>query len=50
VALLTFAAERRAAVPGDISYPPAWPTAANLLRAAAAGEWDRRTDGHRTVT
>jgi len=28
---------------------PAWPTAANPPHAAAAGEWDRRTDGHRTV-
>jgi len=29
---------------------PAGPTAANPPHAAAVGEWDRQTDGHRTVS
>jgi len=39
---------RRAAI--DRYRLPAGPTAANLPHAAAAGEWDRLTDGHRSVT
>ena len=54
VALPAFAAERRAAAPCccgagraaiDRYLLPAGPTAANLPHAAAAGEWDRQTDG-----
>jgi len=59
VALPAIAAERRSTVPCccgarraaiDRYLLPAEPTAANPLHAAAAGEWDRQTDGHGTVT
>jgi len=44
VALPTFAAAT------DRYLLPARPKAANPLHAAAAGEWDRQTGGHRTVS
>ena len=53
--LLTFAAEcyaagcpQRATI--DRHFLLAGPTAANLQRTVAAGEWDRQTDGHHTVS
>ena len=48
VALPAFAAARRAAIHRYLL--PAGPTAANPPRVAAAGERDRQTDGHRSVT
>ena len=58
-ALPAFAAERRAATACccgvgraaiDRYLFHAGPTAANSPHVAAAGEWDRQTDRHRTVT
>jgi len=60
VTLLALAADRRhaavdtdqkAAAPAAIDryYLPAGPRAANSPHRAAAGEWDRPTDGHSTV-
>jgi len=37
------------ALPG-LAAATAGPTAANPPRIAVAGEWDRQTDGHRTVS
>jgi len=53
--LLASAAERRAAAaPGAAAvyryFLPVGPTAANPPHADSGGEWDRQTDGHRTVT
>ena len=55
VELPAFAAARRAVAPCgraaiDRHLTPAGPTAANPSHAAAAGKWDRNTDGHRAVS